>query len=216
MKTFSLKFRALILFGLFFVSTSCFSMPTLTFGGSIFYTTDASSPADLKVSGVLLPGYTDISIIPDLATSSVKLLADLVSASSDGAYTEGLFGTTPMNDLLISDASHTINLLTGEVDTLFLTGREGTNLGILAGKVDITGGLLAGDFGGVGSIFSINFNLNTLFNPNMFDGDFFGISNGSITKVELVEPMPLALLVTGLLGIAMTRRNHRWNEASMH
>ena len=195
--------------GLLLASSSCFAIPTLTYGGSIFYSTSMYSPADLNISGVIIPGSTDLSYSPDLATSSVILSADFLSASSDGSYTTGLFGTTPLNDLLISDAFGTNTLLTGNISTLLLTGREGTNLGILAGTINITGGLLADDFGGVGSLFAINFNLDTLFNPDMFNSDFFGITNGSITKVEVPEPMPLALLSIGLLGMTIARKIYR-------
>ena len=195
--------------GLLVASSSCFAIPTLKYGGSILYTTNALSPADLNISGVLIPGSTDLSYSPVLATSSVILSADFLSASSDGSYTTGLFGTTPANDLLISDAYGTNTLLTGDISTLLLTGREGTNLGILAGTINITGGLLADDFGGVGSLFAINFNLDTQFNPDMFNSDFFGITNGSITKVEVPEPMPLALLSIGLLGMTIARKIYR-------
>jgi len=195
--------------GLLFASSSCFAIPTLKYGGSIFYDAAGLAPADLNISGVLIPGYTDLSYSPDLATSSVILSADFLSASSDGSYTTGLFGTTPANDLLISDTFGINTLLTGNISTLLLTGREGTNLGILAGTINITGGLLAGDFGGVGSLFAINFNLDTVFNPDMFNSDFFGITNGSITKVEVPEPMPLALLSIGLLGMTMTRKFYK-------
>ena len=196
--------------GLLFASSSCFAIPTLKYGGSIFYDSTGVFPADLNISGVILPGdYTELSYSPDLATSSVILSADFLSASSDGSHTTGLFGTTPANDLLISDAFGTNTLLTGNVSTLLLTGREGMNLGILAGTINITGGLLAGDFGGVGSLFSINFNLDTMFGPDMFNSNFFGITNGSITKVEVPEPMPLALLSIGLLGMTMSRKFYR-------
>lgn len=209
MRTNTKIIRLLLSIGLLFVSSSCFAIPTLTYGGSIFYDSAGLAPADLNISGVLIPGYTDLSYSPDLATSSVILSADFLSASSDGSYTTGLFGTTPANDLLISDAFGTNTLLTGNVSTLLLTGREGTNLGILAGTFNITGGLLAGDFGGAGSLFAINFNLDTLFNPDMFNSDFFGITNGSITKVEVPEPMPLALLSIGLLGMTLSRKFYK-------
>ena len=209
MKKFSYVIKALFAVGLLAVSSVSLAIPTLKFGGSILYTTDILSPADLNISGVLIPGATGLSYEPDLATSSVILSADFVSASSDGTNTTGLFGTTPANDLLISDNFGLNTLLTGDVDSLLLTGREGTNLGILAGTLTITGGLLAGDFGGVGSLFAINFNLDTLFAPTMFDSDFFGITNGSITKVEVPEPMPRALLSLGLIGITLTRKAYR-------
>lgn len=209
MKKLSQTVSAFFAIGLLLASNSCFAIPTLTYGGSIFYNADGTSPADLNISGVLTPGYTDLSITPDLTTSSVILSADFLSASSDGSYTTGLFGTTPANDLLISDNFGLNTLLTGNVSTLLLTGREGTNLGILAGTINITGGLLAGDFGGAGSLFAINFNLDALFNPDMFDSDFFGITNGSITKVDVPEPSLLALLSIGLLGMTMTRKFYR-------
>ena len=219
MKKLSQKLSLFFVVGLLFASSSSFAIPTLKYGGSISYTTSIFSPADLNITGKLLSGHTDLSYSPDLATSSVILSADFLSASSDGLYTTGLFGTTPVNDLFISDADGMNTLLTGNVDTLMLIGREpytrpdGStypgNLGILVGTISITGGLLAGDFGGVGSLFAINFNLDTMFNPDMFNSDFFGITNGSITKVEVPEPMPLALLSIGLLGMTITRKFYR-------
>lgn len=208
MKTFSKTIMSLFAIGLLFVSSSCLAIPTLNFGGNIMYD-QMYSPADLNISAVLLPGFTDLSYSPDLATSSVILSADFMSASSDGTYTTGIFGTTPMNDLLISDNGGTNTLLTGNVGTLLLTGREGTNLGILAGTINITGGLLAGDFGGVGSLFSININLDILFAPDMFNSEFSGITNGSITQAQVPEPTPLALLSIGLFGMTLARRKYK-------
>lgn len=205
MKTFSNAVTSLLAVGLLVASSASFAIPTLKFGGNISYTTNITSPADLNISGVLIPGFQDLSIAPDLATSSVILSADFVSASSADGNTTGLFGTTPVNDLLISDNFGLNTLLTGDVNSLMLTGREGTNLGILVGTIEITGGLLAGDFGGMGSLFAINFNLDTMFAPNMFDSDFFGITNGSITQT-VPEPMPLVLLSIGLIGITLTRK----------
>ena len=205
MKTFLNAISSLLAVGLLVASSASFAIPTLKFGGNISYTTNITSPADLNISGVLIPGFQDLSIAPDLATSSVILSADFVSASSADGNTTGLFGTTPVNDLLISDNFGLNTLLTGDVNSLMLTGREGTNLGILVGTIEITGGLLAGDFGGMGSLFAINFNLDTMFAPNMFDSDFFGITNGSITQT-VPEPMPLVLLSIGLIGITLTRK----------
>ena len=205
MKTFSNAVKSLITVGLLVASSASFAIPTLKFGGNISYTTNILSPADLNITGVLIPGYTDLSVAPDLSSSSVILSADFISASSADGNTTGLFGTTPANDLLISDNFGLNTLLTGDVDSLMLTGREGTNLGTLVGTIEITGGLLAGDFGGLGSLFAIKFNLDTLFAPGMFDSDFFGITNGSITQT-VPEPMPLVLLSIGLIGITLTRK----------
>jgi len=212
MKTYLNTMKSLLTVVLLLTSSASFAIPTLKFGGSILYSTEVLSPADLNISGVLIPGYQDLSITPDLATSSVILSADFISASSAGGYTTGLFGTTPANDLLISDNFGLNTLLTGNIDSLLLTGREGTNLGILAGTLEITGGLLAGDFGGAGSLFAINFNLDTVFAPGMFDSDFYGITNGSITRDDTVtvpEPMPLVLLSIGLIGITLTRKVYK-------
>ena len=208
MKTFLNAISSLLAVGLLVASSASFAIPTLKFGGNISYTTNITSPADLNISGVLIPGFQDLSIAPDLATSSVILSADFVSASSADGNTTGLFGTTPANDLLISDNFGLNTLLTGDVDSLMLTGRDGTNLGILVGTIEITGGLLAADFGGLGSLFAINFNLDTMFAPAMFDSDFFGITNGSITAV-VPEPMPLALLSIALIGITLTRKVYK-------
>lgn len=210
MKAFSKNcIKSLLAVGLLVVTSTSFAIPTLKFGGNIQYTTNILSPADLNITGVLIPGYEGLSITPDLATSSVILSADFLSASSDGVNTTGLFGSTPVNDLLISDSFGINTLLTGDVDSLVLTGREGTNLGILAGTLTITGGLLAGDFGGLGSLFAINFNLDTLFAPTMFDSDFFGITNGSITRATVAEPMPLVLLSLGLIALTFSRKVYK-------
>lgn len=209
MKTFLNAITSLLAVGLLVASSASFAIPTLKFGGNISYTADTLSPADLNITGVLIPGYTDLSIAPVLESSSVILSADFISASSADGNTTGLFGTTPVNDLLISDNYGLNTLLTGDVNSLMLTGREDTNFGILVGTIEITGGLLADDFGGLGSLFAINFNLDTMFAPDMFDSDFFGITNGSITAAVVPEPMPLALLSIGLIGITLTRKVYK-------
>lgn len=207
MNTYSRLIKSIIATGLLLASSYAFALPSLKFGGTISYTTDVLSPADLNIYGVLLPDdYSEFSYIPDLATSSVILSADFITSTSDGSYTTGSFSTTPANDLLISDSFGLNTLLTGNITSLTLTGREGTNLGVLSGEILITGGDLAADFGGVGSLFAISFNLDTVFSTAMFESNFFGVANGSLTGVP--EPMPLALLGFGLFGVTLARRFH--------
>jgi len=212
MKTFSCTIKALFVVGLLAVSSVSFAIPTLNFGGSIIYDTTGLFPSDLAITGTL-SNSQDLSVSPDLGTSSVSLFADLLSVSSDAFTTTGTFGTSLVTDLLIMDDGGALGatriLLTAEVTTVQLFGPNGFNLGSLEGQLAITGGLLAGDFGGAGAITAFNFNLNTVFGPNMFDSNFAGNTNGYIEATPVPEPMPLALLSIGLIGITLTRKAYR-------
>lgn len=212
MKTYATAIKSLLAIGLLVVSSSGFAIPTLNYFGGMTYTTNILSPADLNISGYLTPGFSSgLSVAPDLATSSVILSADFDSVTSTATTTTGAFKTTPWNDLNISDGVNGL-LLSGNLSSLTLTGGNGMNLGLLVGAFQINGGVLAGDFGGVGNLFSISFNLDTVFSSTMFDSDFVGFSNGSVSQgisQSVPEPMPLALLSIGLFGMTLVRRIYK-------
>lgn len=201
--------RAVLALGLLTLGNYAVAVSTLNFGGNIIYDTTGFFPSDLAITGSL-SAFQDLSISPDLLTSSVSLFADLLSVSSDAFTTTGTFGTSALTDLVIMDdggaGGATRVLLTGEVTTMQLAGPNGFNLGSLDGQLAITGGLLAGDFGGAGASTAFNFNLDTVFGANMFDSSFAGKTNGYIEATTVV-PIPAAglLFATGLLGLFGTR-----------
>ena len=212
MKIFSNAMKSLCAIGLLFASSVSFAIPTLNFGGNIIYDTTGFFPSDLAITGTL-SNSQDLSISPDFGTSSVSLFADLLSVSSDAFTTTGTFGTSAVTDLLIMDDGGALGatriLLTGEVNTVQLVGPNGFNLGSLVGQLAISGGLLAGDFGGAGALTAFNFNLDTVFSTDMFDANFAGKTNGFIEATSVPEPMPLALLSIGLIGITLSRKAYR-------
>ena len=201
--------KAVIAIGLLAVSNYALAVPTLNFGGDIFYDTTGFFPADLNITGNI-NGFEDLSLTPDLATSSVSLFADFISVAPDTFTTTGSFGTTALlNDLLIEDTGgaggSTRTLLTGAVGAIELTGPNGFNIGNLTGTLLLNGGLLADEFGGVGALIAFNFNLDTVFGSDMFNDNFTGKTNGFI-EGSVPGPMPLALFCIGLLGMSLARK----------
>lgn len=219
MKLFSYGFKLLFAIALLQISINSYAVPTLNFGGGFAYTADPGNinPVDLSLTGSLLPGPLEgLSVTPDIATSSVSLLANFLSSQSTADTTTGIFGTTAFTDLWISDNSGARNLLSGNITTLTMSGSHPDpvnfipgNIGVLEGTLEINGGVLAGDFGGNGSLFAFTFNIDgTVFNPAMFEGNFNSFANGLIEAVA-PEPMPLVLLSIGLIGIALSRKAYK-------
>lgn len=199
----------MVAIGLLAVSGHAFAIPTLSFGGDIYYDANNLLPADLNITGTI-NGFEDLSIAPDMGTSSVSLFADFITATSNEWTTTGSFGTTALlNDLLIEDSGgaggSSRTLLTGSVGGIEFTGPNGFNIGNLTGTLLLNGGLLADEFGGIGALIAFNFNLDTVFGPLMFENSFGGKTNGFI-EGAVPGPMPLALLFIGLVVMSLTRR----------
>jgi|GEM_PF-3090137 len=211
MKPFSCTARILLAIFVLAASGNVFAVPTIGFGANLQYDTSGLFPADLNVTGNL-NGSTDLSITPDLATSSFSLFAEYLGVATDADTTTGIFGTTPiLPDMLVTDNGGTggalRTLLTGNVETLEMVGPNGFNLGTMTGTVKLgAGGILNDEFGGAGTLVAFSFNLSTVFGADMFDNNFAGIVNGSLTGVPVPEPVPLALLSIGLIGITISRR----------
>lgn len=209
MRPFSSAIKSFCAIGLLLASSVSFAIPTINFAGNINYDTLGVATADLNITGVL-GAYEDLSLVPDLGSSSISLFADLTSISSDAFTTTGTFGTSAGTDLLIMDKGGAGGserlLLSGEISSMQFVGPNGFNLGNLAGSIQLTGGLLNADFGSTGALVAFNFNLDSQFGPDMFDSNFTGKSNGSIESTPVPEPVPLALLGIGLIGITLSRR----------
>ena len=218
MKPFLQNIRSQLAVVFLLTSTNCLAIPTLEYSGFMEYFADPdnSDPADLGIVGTLVPpDPIDISLGVDLNSSFVSMGANFLSATSTADETTATFGTTSFTDIEIKDGFATASerlLLTANIDTLTMTGNNGSFIGALEGTVSITGGLLATDFGGVGSLLGLSFNFEPgvgifPFGPDLFNSNFSGSARGSIKGVP--EPAPLALLSVGLLGIVLTRKIYR-------
>jgi hypothetical protein len=207
MKTYTKAIKSFFAIGLLVVSSSVFAVPTLNFGGDLFYDADGIFPADLNITGTL-SGSNELSTAIDYGTSAFSLFADFISQINSPFTTTGLFGTSLVgDDLQITDGTGLSKriLLTASVNELSLVGPNGFNLGNLTGSLAITGGLLAAELGGTGGLVAFNFNLTSNFGPDLFATSFFGNTNGSI-EGSVPEPMPLVLLSVGLIGITLSRK----------
>lgn len=206
------KFQILAGVILFGFVIKAHAIPSLSFFGDVDY--DASTGI-MSVHTSLI-NSEDIMPTPVLGGSSLDFFTrlDTVDATNP-LFTAGLFTGVPGDDITVIGGDSTL-LLTGEFSDLMLRGfndsvLSGSNSGQLSGVINATGGILAAMYG-EGSLLALEFNLSTVFSPNMYRDSFSGFIDGSIDGVTVPEPMTLTLLGLGLALIGANRKIQAWRN----
>ncbi len=185
------------------VASSAYAVPTLFFDGEISFRGGL-----LNVDSVLT-ATQDVASAPELVGSSFDFNALLTSVdTSSGFLTIGNFGTTGGTDLTVTDGN-SIELLTGNFESLQMKGGNGFGTGLVTGVINSTGGTLE-DIFGIGNLIAFEFNLSTTFSAEMFDSLFTGDIDGRVLgeeKIDVPEPTPLALLALGLMLVGFIKHS---------
>ncbi|VAX11162.1 hypothetical protein MNBD_GAMMA25-1640 [hydrothermal vent metagenome] len=201
--------KSLAILGVALFAGSVSAYPMLSFDGGMFF--DSTSD-QFGIQGGLTGAY-ETSSAPVLAGSSFQLNALLSSATSTADFTVGEFtGIAGISDISIYGGDSTL-LLEGELSGLQMGGANGSDMGILVGMFNATGGSLLGDFATTSDLFALELNLTTVFGLGMFEQSFSGLIDGNLTSqgsVSVPEPGMLVLFVLGLgLMMIATRKKAR-------
>jgi len=184
------------------VASSAYAVPTLFFDGEISFRSGF-----LNVDSVLT-ATQDIAS-PELIGSSFDFTALLTNVDATSSFlTIGNFGTTSVTDLTVTDGN-SIELLTGNFESLQMKGGNGFGIGLVTGVINSTGGTLENEFG-IGNLIAFEFNLSTTFSAEMFDSLFTGDIDGRVIgeeKINVPEPTPLALLALGLMLVGFIKHS---------
>ncbi|VAW53710.1 hypothetical protein MNBD_GAMMA05-1213 [hydrothermal vent metagenome] len=185
------------------VASSAYAVPTLFFDGEISFRGGL-----LNIDSVLT-ATQDVAPAPELVGSSFDFTALLTGVDTSSSFlTIGNFGTTGGTDLSVTDGN-SIELLTGNFESLQMKGGNGSGSGLVKGVINSTGGTLE-DMFGIGNLIAFEFNLSTTFSAEMFDSLFTGDIDGRVIgeeKIDVPEPTPLALLALGLMLVGFIKHS---------
>ncbi len=150
--------------------------------------------------------YDGITFTP-LINATVDYRVSLISESTTPYTVTGVFGTSNGSpaDLVIQDGSGI--LLAGTFSSFVLTGNTMSpfnNIGYGVATFNITGGILAGDFGASGGMVNLDFNVTPGFTSTSFTQIFGGSVKGDIAPVMPI-PSTMLLMGTGLILFSFLR-----------
>jgi hypothetical protein len=190
------------------VTTSANAVPTLFFDGNITY--DVGSGLVSVTSQ--LTATEEIAPVPNLIGSGLVFSASLNTVITPSSFTLGLFSGVPGDDILVMDGDSN-TLLSGDFINLQMLGSNGNDSGSVTGTLSATGGNLISEFG-TSNLIALQFNLDTLFAPDMFTNSFSGHIDGRILgETQTVpEPAALTLLGLGLVFIGLMRLAAPYNK----
>ncbi|MCG8534147.1 MAG: hypothetical protein MI808_03530 [Pseudomonadales bacterium] len=184
---------------------SAVATPVLYFNGSFSFD---SSTDSLQVTATV-DNAINVSQ-PVSNNSTFTFTTQLLGVQGNGPLVESNFGSQQNgNDFSIIDGTNT--LLDGTINSLLMSGFQGSNFGALTGDLDASGGSLLNDFLLDTSLFALQLNLTSPFSLTMFDGDFSGLLDGSLTGVpaSISEPAPISILMMGLCALIYIRRKQK-------
>ncbi len=202
----------LVLFFTVLLPSSAFALPTFFFEGDFDYQAGDTSTPGLLTFNASLTGTQDLPNASSLIGSSLTLQSWIVSDNSTAALSQATFGSTGSTDIAITGTGSSL-LFLANVDTLLMSGANSASFGTLTGDILPSGGTLANQFSNPSNLLAIEFNLSSPFSVGMFNRNFSGAVNGSITSnaVSVPEPTTLALFVILLLGLLVITVNKPLN-----